>query len=89
MLRRSPLERSSETSKTPTAEPPWQVGLVRQTETAAVKTAGGTRGPFERAVSALYTAATLDAQPVEAFSSAGGGWGGGGGGQRGGGSAWE
>ncbi|KAG2483848.1 hypothetical protein HYH03_017301 [Edaphochlamys debaryana] len=39
-----------------------RVGVVRQTETAALKAAGSNRSaPFERAVTALYTAATLEA----------------------------
>lgn len=39
-----------------------QVGIVRQIETAAVKAAGDNKySPFERKLTALYTAATLDA----------------------------
>jgi len=40
----------------------WQVGVVRQTETAALKAQGANRsGPFTRGLSALYTMATLEA----------------------------
>eukprot|EP00850_Spirogloea_muscicola_P002457 SM000009S23586 [mRNA] locus=s9:964727:971847:+ [translate_table: standard] len=39
-----------------------KVGVVRQTETAAIKAHGDNRsGPFTRGLSALYTAATLEA----------------------------
>ncbi len=38
-----------------------QVGIVRQVETAAVKASEGSRGPFERTLSAVYTAATMEA----------------------------
>ena len=38
-----------------------QVGVVRQVETAAIKKAGDNKGgPFERRLTALYTAATLE-----------------------------
>ncbi|GIL42499.1 hypothetical protein Vafri_459, partial [Volvox africanus] len=40
----------------------YRVGVVRQTETAAIKAAGANKSaPFERKVTALYTAATLEA----------------------------
>ncbi len=39
----------------------WQVGIVRQTETAALKKAGDNRNaPFTRQLTALYTRATLE-----------------------------
>lgn len=39
-----------------------QVGVVRQVESAALKSVGSNKSaPFERRISALYTAATLDA----------------------------
>lgn len=39
-----------------------QVGVVRQVETAALKSVGSNKSaPFDRRVTALYTAATLDA----------------------------
>jgi len=38
-----------------------KVGIVRQAETAAVKASEGSRGPFERTLSAVYTAATMEA----------------------------
>jgi len=39
------------------------VGVVRQTETAALKKAGDNRGaPFTRRLTALYTRATLEAR---------------------------
>ena len=42
-----------------------QVGIVRQTETAALKKAGDNRNaPFTRELSALYTRATLEVQPA-------------------------
>jgi hypothetical protein len=44
--------------------PPWlrsQVGIVRQTETAAIKKAEGSRGTFDRKLNAVYTSATLEA----------------------------
>ena len=38
-----------------------QVGIVRQTETAALKAAGNNRNaPFERRLTALYTRSTLE-----------------------------
>lgn len=37
-----------------------QVGIVRQVETAAIKKAEGSRGTFERKLSAVYTSATLE-----------------------------
>jgi hypothetical protein len=38
-----------------------QVGIVRQVETAAIKKAGDNKaGPFERRLTALHTAATLE-----------------------------
>jgi DNA mismatch repair protein MSH3 len=37
----------------------YKVGLVKQTETAAIKAAGATKsGPFARELSAVYTKAT-------------------------------
>lgn len=37
----------------------YKVGLVKQTETAAIKAAGATKsGPFARQLSAIYTKAT-------------------------------
>lgn len=40
----------------------YKVGVVKQTETAAIKAHGGNRlGPFCRGLSALYTKATLEA----------------------------
>ncbi|EFJ39164.1 hypothetical protein VOLCADRAFT_101290, partial [Volvox carteri f. nagariensis] len=40
----------------------YRVGVVRQTETAAIKAAGANKSaPFERRLTALYTAATLEA----------------------------
>ncbi|KAK9103326.1 hypothetical protein Sjap_020580 [Stephania japonica] len=40
----------------------FKVGVVKQTETAAIKAHGGNRlGPFHRGLSALYTKATLEA----------------------------
>eukprot|EP00951_Prasinocladus_malaysianus_P050461 scaffold680649_cov41-Prasinocladus_malaysianus.AAC.1 len=43
-----------------------QVGVVRQTESAALKAVGDNkRGPFVRELAALYTPATLDAGEVE------------------------
>ena len=52
------------------ALPLLQVGIVRQTETAALKKAGDNRNaPFTRELSALYTRATLEVQsahePIE------------------------
>ncbi|KAL4357775.1 hypothetical protein AHAS_Ahas09G0220400 [Arachis hypogaea] len=42
----------------------YKVGVVRQTETAAIKAHGSNRlGPFCRGLSALYTKATLEAAP--------------------------
>lgn len=42
-----------------------QVGIVRQTETAALKKAGDNRNaPFTRELSALYTRATLEVHSV-------------------------
>jgi len=41
-----------------------QVGIVRQQETAAIKKAEGSRGTFERKLSAVYTSATLEASPL-------------------------
>ena len=39
----------------------WQVGIVQQTETAALKKAGDNRNaPFTRQLTALYTRATLE-----------------------------
>lgn len=39
-----------------------QVGVVRQTESAALKAVGDNKsGPFTRSLTGLYTAATLDA----------------------------
>jgi DNA mismatch repair ATPase MutS len=38
-----------------------QVGIVRQTETAAIKKAEGSRGTFDRKLTAVYTSATLEA----------------------------
>lgn len=38
------------------------MGVVRQTETAAIKASGANKSaPFERRMTALYTSATLDA----------------------------
>ena len=43
-----------------------QVGIVRQTESAALKAAGSNKsGPFVRSLAALHTPATLDAGDVE------------------------
>ena len=43
-----------------------QVGVVRQTESAALKAAGSNKyAPFVRKLSALYTPATLDAGETE------------------------
>jgi len=54
-----------------------KVGVVRQTETAALKAAGANKSkPFSRDLTALYTPATLDA-----LNDDGGGGGGGGGGE--------
>lgn len=40
----------------------YKVGVVKQTETAAIKAHGSNRaGPFDRGLSALYTKATLEA----------------------------
>ncbi|KAG9140711.1 hypothetical protein Leryth_006910 [Lithospermum erythrorhizon] len=40
----------------------YKVGVVKQTETAAIKAHGGNKlGPFSRGLSALYTKATLEA----------------------------
>lgn len=42
----------------------YKVGVVKQTETAAIKAHGSNRSaPFERGLSALYTKATLEAAP--------------------------
>ncbi|RDY12800.1 DNA mismatch repair protein MSH3, partial [Mucuna pruriens] len=42
----------------------YKVGVVKQTETAAIKAHGSNRvGPFDRGLSALYTKATLEAAP--------------------------
>lgn len=38
-----------------------QVGIVRQVETAAVKASEKSRGPFQRQLTASYTAATIEA----------------------------
>jgi hypothetical protein len=47
----------------PAARARAQVGVVRQTETAALKKAGDNRGaPFTRRLTALYTRATLEAR---------------------------
>ncbi len=44
--------------------PHLQVGIIRQTETAALKKAGENRNaPFERKLAALYTRATLEVPP--------------------------
>lgn len=52
-----------------------QVGVVRQTETAALKAQGANRsGPFTRGLSALYTMATLEA--AEDLGGEEGEWGG-------------
>lgn len=41
----------------------YQVGIVRQMETAALKKAGDNRNaPFTRELTALYTRATLEVQ---------------------------
>jgi DNA mismatch repair protein MSH3 len=42
------------------------VGIVRQVETAAIKKAGDNKaGPFERRLTALYTAATLEVRACQ------------------------
>ena len=43
-----------------------QVGIVRQTETAAIKKAEGSRGTFDRKLNAVYTSATLEASMNDA-----------------------
>ena len=45
---------------------PWlQVGIVTQTETAALKKAGDNRNaPFTRELTAMYTRASLEVKPV-------------------------
>jgi DNA mismatch repair protein MSH3 len=49
----------------------YKVGLVKQTETAAIKAAGATKsGPFARELSAIYTKATYipeGAWPSQSF----------------------
>lgn len=63
-----------------------KVGVVRQTESAALKAASDTRSaPFSRALSGLFTAATLDAGETAdrlGKMGTGGGRGTGGGGRR-------
>ncbi len=45
-----------------------QVGIVRQTETAALKKAGDNRSaPFTRRLTALYTRATLEVRLCARF----------------------
>lgn len=45
------------------------MGIVRQTETAALKKAGDNRSaPFTRRLTALYTRATLEARPRATLS---------------------
>lgn len=46
----------------------FQVGIVRQTETAAIKKAEGSRGTFDRKLTAVYTSATLEASCANACS---------------------
>jgi hypothetical protein len=47
-----------------------QVGVVKQTETAALKAAGDNRNtPFSRKLSALYTKSTLIGEDILSFSS--------------------
>ncbi|KAJ0263290.1 DNA mismatch repair protein MSH3 [Hirschfeldia incana] len=56
----------------------YKIGVVKQTETAAIKSHGSNRaGPFFRGLSGLYTKATLEA--AEDISGGEGGFGGGGG----------
>lgn len=55
-----------------------KVGVVRQTETAAIKAAAHGAGPFARGLSALYTKATLEAAAGLEGGEGGGGGGGGG-----------
>ena len=75
----------------------YKVGVVRQTDTAALKAASDKKsGPFERTLSAVYTHATIDAQAdlgasageVAKQGGGGGGGGGGGSGGSGGGVGW-
>lgn len=51
----------------------YKVGLVKQTETAAIKAAGATKsGPFARELSAIYTKATYIPEDVETIATVGG-----------------
>lgn len=48
----------------------YKVGLVRQTETAAIKAAGSTKsGPFARELSAIYTKATYIPEGTSCYFS--------------------